>query len=1444
MDHRAPRRRSKPVVEGLSRWLVVALVGLAALAGLTALVAGPASAASCYGGTLNVVAHTDDDLIFQSPDLLHDLQGGRCVRTVYITAGDAGAGQSYWSSREGGVRAAYAQMAGVSNSWTTSDAGVSGKSIRMQTLNAKPTVSVVFLRLPDGMPLGTGSSAYGYQSLKKLWQGTISSITAVDGSASYSSTSLRTTLTELMTDFLPTSVRAQDWNESLTGSEHTDHTVSALYARSAHQNYASAHTFTGYRGYSVASLAANVSGTDLSAKRSAFVTYADYDEDACLDGCPGTQESVWLARQYINGTESTGNVARGSGVTATASSAASNQGPAKAIDGYALGAPVDSSKEWSTSGGKAGSWIQLSFSSAKTINGVVLYDRPNTSDQITGGTLVFSDGSTVNVPSLVNNGAGVSIGFAPRSTTSIRLNVTSVSSSTANVGLAELEVYGNMPASDQVPTANAGPDQDVATGAAVTLDGSGSSDPNGDPLTYSWTQTGGTAVTLSSPTVAKPTFTAPATAGTLTFSLVVKDAANTSAADTVSIVANAAGTTNVARTAGTTVTASSQNTSTTQTAAKAVDGSTLGHPVDYTKEWATVGGKAGSWLQLTWASPVTINRVVLYDRPNTNDQITGGNLAFSDGSSVAVGSLNNAGAGTTVTFTARTVTSLRLNITSVSSATANVGLAEIEVWGTTNLAPVANAGSDRAVTTGAAVTLDGSGSSDANGDPLTYAWSQTGGTAVTLSSATVAKPTFTAPTTAGTLTFSLTVNDGKVDSAADSVVITVNAPPVNQPPTANAGPDRGVDTGTLVTLDGSGSSDPNGDPLTYAWSQTGGTAVTLSSATAVKPTFTAPNTADTLTFSLVVNDGKVDSAADSVVITVTTPAPNQPPTANAGPDQNVATGASVTLDGSGSADPDGDPLTYAWSQTGGTAVTLSSATAVKPTFTAPTTAGTLTFSLLVNDGEVGSTADAVQISVSVPPNQPPTSSAGADQNVATGASVTLDGSGSADPDGDPLTYAWSQTGGTAVTLSSATAVKPTFTAPTTAGTLTFSLLVNDGEVGSTADAVQITVMTPTQVNVARTAGPMVTASSQNTSTTQTAAKAVDGSTLGHPVDYTKEWATVGGKAGSWLQLTWASPVTINRVVLYDRPNTNDQITGGNLAFSDGSSVAVGSLNNAGAGTTVTFTARTVTSLRLNITSVSSATANVGLAEIEVWGTAATGNVAPVANAGSDRAVTTGAAVTLDGSGSSDVNGDPLTYAWSQTGGTAVTLSSATVAKPTFTAPTTAGTLTFSLTVNDGKVNSPADTVVIAVSTASASNLARTASPTVTASSQDTAEGSLAIRAVDGSLLGYPTDASKEWSSLGQGAGAWLQLVWANPVTTDRVVLYDRPNTVDQATGGTLTFSDGSSVSVGSLNNNGSATTVTFSARTVTSVRFTVTSVSSGTENVGLAEIEVWGIVAP
>ena len=488
--------------------------------------------------------------------------------------------------------------------------------------------------------------------------------------------------------------------------------------------------------------------------------------------------SVLVVLPGVSAVAAPGNVARAAGVSVSASSqnTSTGQSAVKAVDGVASGYPGDATREWATVGGKAGSWIQLVWSSPVTIDRVVLYDRPNVDDRVTGGSLVFSSGAAVAVTSLVNAGGATEFTFSSRTVTSVRLNITSVSTATHNVGLAEFEVWGEAGTpSNRAPVASAGPDQSVVKGALVTLDGSGSSDPDGTAVSYAWVQTSGPGVVLSGTSVARPTFT-PTGAGVHTFRLTVSDGV-LSATDEVSVsVSEPSSSMNLARVSGVTVSASSQNTSTGQTALKAVDGVPSGYPADSSREWATVGGKAGSWIRLVWSSPVSVDRVVLYDRPNTEDRVNAGALVFSDGSSVPVGALNNAGGATTVSFPARTVSEVRFNISSVSTSTHNVGLAEFEVWGAkVEQAPVARAGADQSVGAGAVVTLDGSASSDPEGAVLTYQWAQTSGTAVTLTGPTTAKPTFTAPATGGTLTFSLTVSDGG-KTHSDTVAIVVIPP--------------------------------------------------------------------------------------------------------------------------------------------------------------------------------------------------------------------------------------------------------------------------------------------------------------------------------------------------------------------------------------------------------------------------------------------------------------------------------------------------------------------------------------------------------------------------------------------------------------------------------------------------------------------------------------------
>jgi hypothetical protein len=190
-----------------------------------------------------------------------------------------------------------------------------------------------------------------------------------------------------------------------------------------------------------------------------------------------------------------------------------------------------------------------------------------------------------------------------------------------------------------------------------------------------------------------------------------------------------------------------------------------------------------------------------------------------------------------------------------------------------NSSPVSNAGTDQNIATGTVVTLSGVASSDADGDTLSYQWSLTSvpaGGAAALSNAAAASPMFTADVD-GTYIAQLIVNDGTENSAPDTVTIVAST--ANSAPVANAGTDKNVISATIVNLDGSASSDADGDGLSYAWafiSKPAGSTATLDNSQVVNPSFTA-DIEGSYVISLVVNDGLENSSSDTVQVEVIQP---------------------------------------------------------------------------------------------------------------------------------------------------------------------------------------------------------------------------------------------------------------------------------------------------------------------------------------------------------------------------------------------------------------------------------------------------------------------------------------------------------------------------------------------------------------------------------------------
>ena len=257
------------------------------------------------GSTFNVVAHQDDDILFLNPDLLHDIQNGRCVTTLYVTAGDANHDASYWQGREEGAKAANAQMAAVANSWIQGDAGIANHPIPVYTLSNLPRLSLLFMRLPDGNLDGSGFSNNHNESLEKLWLGTISTINAVNNTSAYSRQDIITTISHLFAKYQPDRIRTQDYINPISTNDHSDHSVTAYLCHSASQLYSSPHTLIGYYDYQISSFPVNVTGSDATSKQSEFFAYAVHDPSTCqsLSLCQQDGYAPWFTRQYIVGQE-------------------------------------------------------------------------------------------------------------------------------------------------------------------------------------------------------------------------------------------------------------------------------------------------------------------------------------------------------------------------------------------------------------------------------------------------------------------------------------------------------------------------------------------------------------------------------------------------------------------------------------------------------------------------------------------------------------------------------------------------------------------------------------------------------------------------------------------------------------------------------------------------------------------------------------------------------------------------------------------------------------------------------------------------------------------------------------------------------------------------------------------------------------------------------------
>lgn len=283
-----------------------------------------------------------------------------------------------------------------------------------------------------------------------------------------------------------------------------------------------------------------------------------------------------------------------------------------------------------------------------------------------------------------------------------------------------------------------------------------------------------------------------------------------------------------------------------------------------------------------------------------------------------------------------------------------------------NHPPTANAGANQSVLVNTEVALDGSTSKDPDGDTLTYSWrmvSKPSTSTTSLVNPSTVKPKLVVDQ-AGDYVLGLIVRDGKLSSTTDTVIIKATANPTNNhAPRAQAGADKTANLGQTIQLDGSASSDVDGDTLTYQWTLTRKpttSSTSLTNANQAKGRF-IPDVVGSYELKLTVSDDHL-TASDSIIITVVK-ANTGAPIAK-GSDKYVMLGNTVTLDASASSDPDNDSLTYHWvlksAPTGSTA-SLSSVSAIKPTLK-PDQVGDYLFDLTVADGTFTSQTVTVKVS--------------------------------------------------------------------------------------------------------------------------------------------------------------------------------------------------------------------------------------------------------------------------------------------------------------------------------------------------------------------------------------------------------------------------------------------------------------------------------------------------